>query len=105
MLKKTGGRIVNLASIAATRAKIDDVKLLNTHAGWTQYGITKLCNILYTIELAKRLKGTQATTYSVHPGVVLTDFFRVIPRVRYLVESLLVSFAKVLFYIFILLSN
>jgi NAD(P)-dependent dehydrogenase (short-subunit alcohol dehydrogenase family) len=38
------------------------------------YGFTKLCNILFTRELARRLKGTGATANCVHPGFVATRF-------------------------------
>lgn len=97
MILKYGGRVVNLSSGAAKYAKIDDVEKMNQYIGWKHYGVTKLCNILYTIELANRLKGTNATTYSVHPGVVLTDFFRIIPYkpIKRLSEWIVGTFCKV----------
>jgi NAD(P)-dependent dehydrogenase (short-subunit alcohol dehydrogenase family) len=44
--------------------------------GFTRYGETKLANIMFTRELARRLDGTGVTTYSFHPGVVATGFNR-----------------------------
>ena len=44
--------------------------------GFTQYGETKLANIMFTRELARRLEGTGVTTYTFHPGVVATGFNR-----------------------------
>ena len=40
------------------------------------YCRTKLCQIYFTQELAKRLEGTNVTTYSLHPGAVNTEFLR-----------------------------
>ncbi|MDZ7681949.1 MAG: SDR family NAD(P)-dependent oxidoreductase [Fodinibius sp.] len=37
------------------------------------YGISKLCNVMFTHELAKRTKGTNISTNSLHPGVVRTQ--------------------------------
>lgn len=42
---------------------------------FTLYGKTKAYNILFTIELAARLRDTSVTTYSLHPGVIKTQFF------------------------------
>lgn len=42
---------------------------------WKIYGQTKTCNILFTIELAARLKNSSVTTYSLHPGLIKTEFF------------------------------
>jgi NAD(P)-dependent dehydrogenase (short-subunit alcohol dehydrogenase family) len=44
--------------------------------GWTRYGETKLANILFTAELARRLEGTGVTAYCFHPGLVATGFNR-----------------------------
>lgn len=42
----------------------------------TDYANSKLCNILFTIELSEKLQGTKVTSYSLHPGVVDTEIFR-----------------------------
>jgi NAD(P)-dependent dehydrogenase (short-subunit alcohol dehydrogenase family) len=44
--------------------------------GFTRYGETKLANILFTVELARRLEGTGVTTYCFHPGFVATGWNR-----------------------------
>ena len=44
--------------------------------GFTRYGETKLANILFTLELAKRLQGTGVTANCFHPGFVATGFNR-----------------------------
>ena len=47
--------------------------------GIAAYGQSKLANILFTRELAKRLKGTGVTVNSLHPGVIATDILRHFP--------------------------
>jgi NAD(P)-dependent dehydrogenase (short-subunit alcohol dehydrogenase family) len=44
--------------------------------GFTRYGESKLANILFTLELARRLEGTGVTAYCFHPGLVATGFNR-----------------------------
>lgn len=44
--------------------------------GYTRYGESKLANILFTLELARRLEGTGVTAYCFHPGLVATGFNR-----------------------------
>ncbi|MFZ0919227.1 MAG: SDR family oxidoreductase [Candidatus Dormiibacterota bacterium] len=44
--------------------------------GFTRYGETKLANIMFTRELARRLEGTEVTAYCFHPGLVATGFNR-----------------------------
>ena len=44
--------------------------------GYTRYGETKLANILFTVELARRLRGTDVTANCFHPGLVATGFNR-----------------------------
>ena len=68
-----GARIVSTASEAHRRAKLDFDRL-QEQKGSTGYGITKLCNILFTRELARRIAGTGVTANCLHPGFVATRF-------------------------------
>jgi len=73
-------RIVTTSSAAHERALIpfDDLNGERSWggAGFTRYGETKLANILFTAELARRLEGTGVTANSFHPGFVATGFNR-----------------------------
>jgi NAD(P)-dependent dehydrogenase (short-subunit alcohol dehydrogenase family) len=66
-------RIVNVASDAHKGARLDFINPRNT-TGKATYGQTKLANILFTYELARRLEGTGVTVNTLHPGVVGTNF-------------------------------
>ena len=69
-------RIVSTASAAHLRAKLgfDDLQLERSYGPMKAYGRSKLCNILFTRELAHRLKGTGVTANCLHPGFVATRF-------------------------------
>jgi retinol dehydrogenase-12 len=63
-----------------------------SRTGVPEYGASKLANILFSKELARRLLGTGITTYSLHPGVVASDIWRRIPApVRWLMKLTMVS--------------
>src|SRR5260370_898741 len=47
--------------------------------GLREYAVSKLCNVLFTQELARRTAGTGVTTYALHPGVVASDIWRRVP--------------------------
>lgn len=69
-------RIVNVASRAHYRSSInfDDLYFKKNYDGFVRaYGQSKLGNVLFTNELARRLEGTGVTANSLHPGVVGTD--------------------------------
>ena len=71
-------RIVNVASNAHHRAAfdIDDLNWeRRPYSPLGAYGATKLANVLFTRELAKRLRGTGVTANCLHPGVVATNIF------------------------------
>ncbi len=71
-------RIVSVASDAHKAARngvcFDDLERKNDYAGFVVYGETKLMNILFTRELARRLAGTNITANSLHPGVIASGF-------------------------------
>lgn len=68
-------RIVILSSIAHSRGRInfEDLHFEKKYDLVKAYAQSKLANILFAKELAKRLEGTGVTTYAVHPGVVRTE--------------------------------
>ncbi|KAM6897686.1 retinol dehydrogenase 13-like [Xenentodon cancila] len=72
-------RVINLASLAHIIGKIDfedlnwEKKKFDTKQAYCQ---SKLANVLFTRELAKRLQGTGVTVNAVHPGVVATELGR-----------------------------
>lgn len=71
-------RIVTVTSDAHSAAKLDldDPNLEHDWNSWRSYANSKLANILFTRELARRLDGTGVTANCAHPGVVRTGFGR-----------------------------
>lgn len=69
-----GGRVVTTASDAHTggRLDLDDLQSESSYAAMRVYGTSKLCNILFTRELARRAPELHANCF--HPGVVRTGF-------------------------------
>ncbi len=69
-------RIVTTASAAHTDAAIpfDDLNAERAYGGFRRYGQSKLANILFTRELARRIEGTGVTATCFHPGFVATGF-------------------------------
>jgi NAD(P)-dependent dehydrogenase (short-subunit alcohol dehydrogenase family) len=69
-------RVVNVASAAHRRATLDFDNLQGElgYRGWPAYCRSKLANVLFTFELARRLPGTGVTANALHPGWVATGF-------------------------------
>jgi NAD(P)-dependent dehydrogenase (short-subunit alcohol dehydrogenase family) len=69
-------RIVNTASAAHQNARLDldDLQCSKAYGAMTAYSRSKLCNILFTRELARRLEGARITANCLHPGFVATRF-------------------------------
>jgi NAD(P)-dependent dehydrogenase (short-subunit alcohol dehydrogenase family) len=71
-------RVINVSSTAHNVARggmpFDDLQSTKGYGGMKAYGISKLANILFTHELARRLIGTGVTANSLHPGTVRTKF-------------------------------
>ena len=69
-------RVVNVSSGAHVGAKInfDDIQYKKGYSGFGVYGQSKLMNLLFTYELARKLGGTPVTSNALHPGFVNTGF-------------------------------
>ncbi len=77
LLKRSApSRIITVASEAQRWGKLDldDLQSTRKYRGMPVYGMTKLANIMFTFELAERLRGTGVTANCVHPGAVNTNF-------------------------------
>ena len=69
-------RVVTVSSDAQAMGRIDfdDLQGEQSYSGSTAYNQSKLANVLFTYELARRLRTTQVTANALHPGVVSTSF-------------------------------
>ena len=77
LLKESApSRIITVSSEARRRARIDfdDLQSERNYRGFPVYGKSKLANILFTYELAERLRGSGVMANCVHPGAVSTNF-------------------------------
>jgi NAD(P)-dependent dehydrogenase (short-subunit alcohol dehydrogenase family) len=74
------GRIVNVSSTAHTSARrgldFDDLQSTGDYRSMAVYAKSKLANIYFTTELARRLRDTEVTANCLHPGVVASGFGR-----------------------------
>ncbi len=69
-------RVITVSSEAQRWGNVnfDDLQSTQKYRGFPVYGLTKLANIVFTYELAERLKGTYVTANCLHPGPVSTNF-------------------------------
>lgn len=69
-------RVINVASEAHEGARLDfsDLNIEHGYSGWVAYSRSKLANILFTRELAGRLRSTGVTANALHPGFAATRF-------------------------------
>lgn len=82
LLKRSApSRIVNVASAAHTYGKLNISGWVAgaDYSAFKAYANSKLANVLFTYELARRLKGTGVTANCLHPGGVGTNLFRGLP--------------------------
>ena len=72
-------RIVNVSSgahFSARNFRLEDLPMLESSGGYRAYARSKLCNILFTYQLARRLEGSGLTVNALHPGLVRTNIAR-----------------------------
>jgi retinol dehydrogenase 14 len=69
-------RVVTVSSGAQAKGRLDfdDLQSARSYSGQRAYSQSKLANVMFTYELARRLEGSGVTATAVHPGVTRTDF-------------------------------
>lgn len=69
-------RVVTVSSGAQAMGRIDfdDLQCARSYSGQRAYSQSKLANVMFTYELARRLEGSGVTATVLHPGVTRTDF-------------------------------
>lgn len=74
LMKSSPSRIINVSSIAHQNGRIhfDNLQGEKRFEGYQAYALSKLANILFTVELADKLKGAGVTVNALHPGVIST---------------------------------
>jgi len=89
-------RVVTVASDAHYQAPGVDFAAVRrptaSLTGMPEYAVSKLCNVLFSAELARRTAGRGITAYALHPGVVASDIWRRVPwPVRPLIKLRMLS--------------
>jgi NAD(P)-dependent dehydrogenase (short-subunit alcohol dehydrogenase family) len=76
-------RVVTVSSVGHRQARGIDFDALRhptrSFSGLPEYGVSKLCNILFTEELARREAASGVTTYTLHPGAIASNIWRRVP--------------------------
>ncbi len=90
-------RVVTVSSMVHQRAQIhfDDLQLERKYGVMRSYGQSKLANILFASELAKRTQDSGIISTSIHPGGVATNFGRYNPGIRGAIWRGLTTLSKV----------
>src|SRR5262245_18451758 len=96
MKSSAPARIVNVASEAHRNSHInfDDLNLENGYSCRKAYAQSKLANVLFTRELARRLEGTGVTANCMHPGFVGTNIFSNVRGVGGMIMRLITPFMR-----------
>ena len=80
LLKESApARIINVSSsshYSVGSVRLEELPKPGSGRGYRAYGQSKLCNLLFTYELARRLEGTGVTVNALHPGLVRTNIAR-----------------------------
>ncbi|MCY3574646.1 MAG: SDR family oxidoreductase [Chloroflexi bacterium] len=100
MLRETAAakgeaRIINVSSSAHRNGtmRLDNLREASSFSMMNSYGASKLMNVLFTYEMARRLEDTDITVNAVHPGVVRTRFGHDTSRIWSALVKLFQTFA------------
>jgi NAD(P)-dependent dehydrogenase (short-subunit alcohol dehydrogenase family) len=82
LVRSAPARVVTVASNAHATGRIDfdDLQGMRSYSGARAYSQSKLANVLFTYQLARRMRAAAVTANALHPGVVRTSFGAEDPR-------------------------
>lgn len=87
-----GARILTVTAPSTTRLDFEDLQAERRFQPWAAFGASKMGNLLFTYELARRLEGTGVTANAIHPGLMRSDLMREAPApLRWLLRLLSAS--------------
>jgi NAD(P)-dependent dehydrogenase (short-subunit alcohol dehydrogenase family) len=69
-------RILSITAPSTTQLDFDDLQGEKKFNAYSAFGASKMCNLLFTYELARRLEGTRVTANAIHPGLVKSGLMR-----------------------------
>jgi NAD(P)-dependent dehydrogenase (short-subunit alcohol dehydrogenase family) len=69
-------RILSITAPSTTPLNFDDLQGEKKFNAYTAFGASKMCNLLFTYELARRLEGTRITANAIHPGLVKSGIMK-----------------------------
>lgn len=76
LIASASGRILNITAPSTTELNFDDLQGEKKFNSLTAFGATKMANLLFTLELARRLEGSNVTVNAVHPGLVRSGLMK-----------------------------
>lgn len=80
LLRRSGSaRVLNVTAPATTKIDFDDLQGERRYRPFTAFGASKVANLMFTFELARRLEGTVVSVNAVHPGRVRSSIMREAP--------------------------
>jgi retinol dehydrogenase 14 len=88
--RSPSARVLNVTAPATTKVDVDDLQGERRFRPFTAFGASKVENLMFTFELARRLEGMQITVNAVHPGRVRSNLMHEAP-VPFRVLTTLVS--------------
>jgi NAD(P)-dependent dehydrogenase (short-subunit alcohol dehydrogenase family) len=74
-------RVINVTAPSTSKLDLDDLQGERSFRALTAFGRSKMCNLLFTYELARRLEGTGVSVNAFHPGLVRTKLMAEAPAV------------------------
>ena len=84
-------RIINVTAPSTTKLNFDDLQGEKKFGGFTAFGASKMCNLLFSYDLARTMSGTGVTSNAIHPGLVRSNIMNEAPGILRWILNLLSS--------------